>query len=58
MLFRLHEVTKSIRIKLTKAIFYKSPWRIQHPRLQLLSVEELLAGKRVDVPAACGRHVQ
>jgi hypothetical protein len=35
--------------------FYKSPWG-QHARLQLLTVEAMLAGKTIDPPAqGCGR---
>ena len=29
--------------------FYESPWG-NHPRLQILTVEELLDGKKVDMP--------
>jgi hypothetical protein len=31
--------------------FYQSPgWGTKHPRLQLLTIEDLLAGKKVDMP--------
>lgn len=30
--------------------FYKSPWGTRHPVLQILSVDELLSGKRVSYP--------
>lgn len=39
-----------------KAGFYESPWG-KHPRLQLLTIEELLEGKKVDMPLAQGVNV-
>lgn len=33
--------------------FYESPWG-KHPRLQLLTVGELLEGKRIDYPQTAG----
>ncbi len=33
--------------------FYESPWG-RHPRLQLLTVGELLDGKRIDYPQTAG----
>ena len=38
-----------MRREAASAGFYKSPWG-QHPRLQLLAVADLLAGKRIDYP--------
>jgi site-specific DNA-methyltransferase (adenine-specific) len=45
----LEEPTKPMRAEAASAGFYKSPWG-QHPRLQILTVAELLDGKRIDAP--------
>jgi hypothetical protein len=36
--------------------FYESPWG-KHPRIQLLTVAELLAGKKIDGPRATGTNL-
>lgn len=54
VLLALEEPTKPMRVEATSADFYVSPWGTKHPRLQILTIKELLAGKRVDYPA--GRH--
>ena len=38
-----------MRSEAAGAGFYKSPWG-QHPRLQILTIAELLEGKRIDYP--------
>ena len=45
--------TKLMRAEAASAGFYKSPWG-DHPRLQLLTVAELLAGASVDAPKTAG----
>ena len=45
--------TKLMRAEAASACFYKSPWG-EHPRLQLLTVAELLAGASVDAPKTAG----
>ena len=41
-----------MRSEAASAGFYDSPgWNTRHPRLQILTVEELLAGKTIDMPA-------
>ena len=30
--------------------FYQSPWETSHPKVQILTVEELLDGRQVDMP--------
>jgi len=30
--------------------FYDSPWGTKHPRLQILTVADLLGGKGIDMP--------
>ena len=40
-----------MRVEATEAGFYHSPvWRKNYPRMQILSIEELLEGKRIDMP--------
>jgi DNA modification methylase len=51
VLISLEEPTKPMRAEAASAGFYKSPFTHQnHPRIQLLTIAELLAGKRVDYP--------
>ena len=52
VLISFNEPTKAMRAVATSAGFYKSAWG-SHPRIQLLTVEELMAGtKRLDYPPA------
>ncbi len=41
--------TKAMRTEAASAGFYKSPWG-NHPRLQILTIAELMEGKRIDLP--------
>lgn len=50
VLISLEESTKAMRTEAASAGFYDSPWGTRHPRLQLLTIEELLNGKNVDRP--------
>ena len=47
----LNPPTAPMRREATSAGFYKSPWG-NHPRIQMLTIEELLGGKTVDYPQA------
>ena len=49
VLLTLNAPTKAMRTEAASAGFYASPWG-QHPRVQILTVGELLAGKRLDAP--------
>jgi len=49
VLICMEEPTQPMRAEAAGAGFYTSPWG-QHPRLQILTVAELLAGKRIDYP--------
>jgi site-specific DNA-methyltransferase (adenine-specific) len=49
VLVSLGKPTDKMRAEAATAGFYKSPWG-QHPKLQLLQVEEILQGKQVDCP--------
>src|SRR5713226_659754 len=49
VLISLEEATKPMRTEAAAAGFYKSPWG-NHPRLQILTIAELLDGKQIDYP--------
>ena len=49
VLISMDEPTKQMRAEAASAGFYTSAWG-DHPRLQLLTVEELLTGKGIDYP--------
>ena len=49
VLLTLNAPTKAMRTEAAAAGFYASPWG-QHPRVQILTVGELLAGKKLDAP--------
>ena len=55
VLISFNESTQPMRQEAASAGFYASPWG-QHARLQILTVAELLAGKRIDMPAG-GAHM-
>lgn len=42
--------TKPMKKEAASAGFYDSPWGTRHPRLQILTIAELLEGKRIDYP--------
>ena len=50
VLISMNKPTKTMPKEAASAGFYNSPWGTRHPRLQLLTVEQLLAGKGVDLP--------
>lgn len=49
VLLSFDEPTQPMRTEAASAGFYESPWG-KHPRLQLLTIEDLLTGKTVDYP--------
>jgi DNA modification methylase len=49
VLISLQEPTQPMRTEAASAGFYESHWG-KHPRLQVLTVADLLAGKQVDMP--------
>jgi DNA modification methylase len=49
VLIALEEPTKPMLAEAAAAGFFKSPWG-NHPRLQILTIAELLDGKRIDYP--------
>lgn len=50
VLISMGEPTKQMRTEAATAGFYESPYGKRYPRLQLLTVAELLAGKDIDYP--------
>jgi len=53
VLVSLNEPTQAMRAEVASAGFYESPWG-KHPRIQLITVGELLEGKRIDFPYTRG----
>jgi hypothetical protein len=51
VLLTMHPPTKAMRVEAAGAGFYHSLWG-KHPRIQIRTVEQLLAGERIDYPAA------
>jgi len=39
-----------MKTEAASAGFYQSPWGTKHPKVQILTVGEILAGKQVDLP--------
>ncbi len=54
VLLSLQEPTKPMRTEAMGAGFYESPWGTHHPRIQLLTVTDLLLGKGVNRPTQHG----
>ena len=50
VLISMQKPTKDMRKEAASAGFYDSPWGTKHAKIQILTVEELLAGGRVDYP--------
>ena len=50
VLISLREPTKSMRVEVCSAGFYTTGWNQSYPRLQVLTIAELLNGKRVEYP--------
>lgn len=55
VLVSFHESTQPMRQEAASAGFYSSPWG-QHAKVQIVTVAELLAGKKLDMPAG-GAHM-
>ena len=49
-LITLQKPTQPMRTEIAGAGFYTSPWG-KHPRMQIITIEELLEGRRIDYPA-------
>ena len=53
----LEPPTSPMRREAASAGFYESPWG-KHPRIQLLTIEDLLGGKSIDYPQDYRRDFQ
>ena len=51
VLLSFEKPTAPMRSEAASSGFYTSPWG-KHPRVQLVAVEELLSGQRIDYPPA------
>jgi hypothetical protein len=49
-LITLEPPTRNTKTEAAGAGFYQSPWQTKHPKIQLLTIEELLSGKKLDLP--------
>lgn len=56
VLISMEKSTKAMRTEAASAGFYKSPWG-KHTVMQILTVEELLKGKKIDYPDVPGVNV-
>ncbi|MEP7378378.1 MAG: DNA methyltransferase [Chloroflexota bacterium] len=56
VLLSFEEPTTGMRSEAAEAGFYESPWG-KHPRIQLLTIAELLDGKGIDYPHVTGSNV-
>lgn len=55
VLITMQEPTKPMRAEAASTGFYSSPgWHSKHPRIQILTVHELLEGKGIDYPSKHG----
>jgi DNA modification methylase len=54
LLITLEEPTRAMKSEAASAGFYDSPWGTKHPKIQILTVEELLEGKKTDYPPTRG----
>lgn len=50
VLISMEQPTQPMRSEAASAGFYEAPWGNKFPKLQLLTVEELLTGKTVEFP--------
>jgi len=50
VLICMNNPTNAMKKEAASAGFYDSPWDGKHPRVQILTIEEILAGKKLDCP--------
>jgi DNA modification methylase len=56
VLITMQDPTKPMLIDAAEAGFYESRWG-KHPKIQILTIADLLAGKKIDMPPAQGVNV-
>jgi hypothetical protein len=54
VLITLGKPTRAMKSEAASGGLYDSPWGTRHPKVQILTVEELLGGKRIDYPPTRG----
>jgi hypothetical protein len=57
VLICMEKPTRAMRTEAASAGFYKSPWGGKHPVLQILTIEELFGGRRIDYPYSEGVNI-
>lgn len=57
VLISMQKPTRDMRREAASAGFYKSPWGKQYAKLQVVTVGELLAGRKVEYPDAAGVNI-
>lgn len=50
VLISMEKPTRHMRTEAAAADYYTDPWGGKHPRIQLLTVEELMQGRKIDMP--------
>ncbi len=55
VLISLESPTRPMRTEAAGAGIYSSPWGTKHPVMQILTIEDLLAGKGIDYPSRTNR---
>ena len=50
VLISLNHPTQELRTEAAAAGFYDSRWNTRHSRIQLITIEEIFAGKSLDLP--------
>jgi len=50
VLITLREPTQPMRVEAAEAGWYDSPWGTRHPRMQVLTIRELLDHKQINLP--------
>lgn len=51
ILISMNNPTSAMKKEAASAGFYDSPWDGKHPKIQILTIEEILAGKKIDCPS-------
>lgn len=54
LLITLEEPKRGMKSEAASGGFYDSPWGTKHPKIQILTVAELLEGKKIDYPPTRG----
>lgn len=57
VIITLQEPTKAMKEEAASAGFYDSPWGDKYPRIQILTIDELLEGAGIEYPSTPGSNV-